>query len=114
MREAEGGSIMLISGYIFEDPIPGLLRDFERRHPGVTVRSEPLTWTSDEQHQFFVINLEGASPTFDVNPKLHTQNSQNSQKSVPGAPAGNSVNCVNGFGADAPIPAASLEDHENV
>jgi multiple sugar transport system substrate-binding protein len=48
------------------DPIPGLLRDFERRHPGVVVRSEPLTWTSDEQHQFFVINLEGASPTFDV------------------------------------------------
>ena len=30
------------------------------------VRSEPLTWTSDEQHQFYVINLEGASPTFDV------------------------------------------------
>ena len=48
------------------DPIPGLLRDFERRHPGVTVRSEPLTWTSDEQHQFYVINLDGASPTFDV------------------------------------------------
>jgi multiple sugar transport system substrate-binding protein len=48
------------------DPIPGLLREFERRHPGVVVRSEPLTWTSDEQHQFYVINLEGASPTFDV------------------------------------------------
>jgi len=48
------------------DPMPGLLREFERRHPGVSVRSEPLTWTSDEQHQFYVINLEGASPTFDV------------------------------------------------
>jgi multiple sugar transport system substrate-binding protein len=48
------------------DPLPGLLREFERRHPGVTVRSEPLTWTSDEQHQFYVINLDGASPTFDV------------------------------------------------
>jgi multiple sugar transport system substrate-binding protein len=48
------------------DPIPGLLREFERRHPGVRVRSEPLTWTSDEQHQFYVINLEGATPTFDV------------------------------------------------
>jgi multiple sugar transport system substrate-binding protein len=48
------------------DPIPGLLREFERRHPGVTVRSEPLTWTSDEQHQFFVINLDGRTPTFDV------------------------------------------------
>jgi multiple sugar transport system substrate-binding protein len=32
----------------------------------VRVRSEPLTWTSDEQHQFYVINLDGASPTFDV------------------------------------------------
>jgi multiple sugar transport system substrate-binding protein len=48
------------------DPIPGLLREFERRHPGVRVESEPLTWTSDEQHQFYVINLEGATPTFDV------------------------------------------------
>ncbi|HEU4371561.1 MAG TPA: ABC transporter substrate-binding protein [Methylomirabilota bacterium] len=48
------------------DPVPGLLREFERRHPGVSVRSEPLTWTSDEQHQFYVINLDGASPTFDV------------------------------------------------
>jgi multiple sugar transport system substrate-binding protein len=48
------------------DPIPGLLREFERQHPGVRVKSEPLTWTSDEQHQFFVINLEGATPSFDV------------------------------------------------
>jgi multiple sugar transport system substrate-binding protein len=48
------------------DPIPGLLREFERRNPGVTVRSEPLTWTSDEQHQFYVINLDGATPAFDV------------------------------------------------
>jgi multiple sugar transport system substrate-binding protein len=48
------------------DPIPPLLREFERRHPGVVVRSEPLSWTSDEQHQFFVINLEGATPNFDV------------------------------------------------
>ena len=48
------------------DPIPGLLREFERRHPGVVVRSEPLSWTSDEQHQFFVINLDGRTPSFDV------------------------------------------------
>jgi len=48
------------------DPIPGLLREFERRNPGVRVRSEALTWTSDEQHQFYVINLDGATPTFDV------------------------------------------------
>jgi multiple sugar transport system substrate-binding protein len=48
------------------DPIPGLLREFERRNPGVTVRSEALTWTSDETHQFYVINLDGATPSFDV------------------------------------------------
>jgi multiple sugar transport system substrate-binding protein len=48
------------------DPIPALLREFERRHPGVSVRSEPVTWTSDEQHQFYVINLDGATPAFDV------------------------------------------------
>ena len=30
------------------------------------MRSEPLSWTSDEQHQFFVINLDGRTPSFDV------------------------------------------------
>lgn len=48
------------------DPLPALLRDFERGHPGVTVRREPLPWTADVQHQFFVINLEGRSAGFDV------------------------------------------------
>jgi multiple sugar transport system substrate-binding protein len=48
------------------DPIPGLLRRFEAEHPGVRVQSEALTWSSDEQHQFYVINLEGGSPPFDV------------------------------------------------
>ena len=48
------------------DPLPALLREFERRHPGVTVASEPLPWTADVQHQFFVINLEGGSSGFDV------------------------------------------------
>jgi len=48
------------------DPIPSLLRVFEAAHPGVRVRSESLPWTSDEQHQFYVINLEGRSPGFDL------------------------------------------------
>jgi multiple sugar transport system substrate-binding protein len=69
-RHEAGGPVTLVFKHAKilgpSDPIPGLLREFERRHPGVTVRSEPLTWTSDEQHQFYVINLEGASPTFDV------------------------------------------------
>jgi len=48
------------------DPVPGLLREFEARHPGVRVRSESLTWNSDEQHQFYVVNLEGGNPGVDV------------------------------------------------
>jgi multiple sugar transport system substrate-binding protein len=48
------------------DPLPALLRDFERRHPGVRVVNEPLPWTADVQHQFYVINLEGRSAGFDV------------------------------------------------
>jgi multiple sugar transport system substrate-binding protein len=48
------------------DPLPGLLREFEAAHPNVHVRGEALPWTSDEQHQFYVINLEGGSPGFDV------------------------------------------------
>jgi multiple sugar transport system substrate-binding protein len=30
------------------------------------VKSESLPWSTDEQHQFYVINLEGGSPGFDV------------------------------------------------
>lgn len=48
------------------DPLPGLLREFEARHPGLRVKSESLPWSTDEQHQFYVINLEGGSPGFDV------------------------------------------------
>jgi multiple sugar transport system substrate-binding protein len=48
------------------DPIPGLLREFEAARPGVRVRNEALPSSSDDQHQFYVINLEGRSPGFDV------------------------------------------------
>src|SRR5882724_4088041 len=48
------------------DPLPGLLRAFEAAHPGVRVKGEALPWTSDDQHQLYVINLEGRSPGFDV------------------------------------------------
>ena len=48
------------------DPVPDLLREFERRHVGVRVKAESLSWNSDEQHQFFVINLEGRGAAFDV------------------------------------------------
>lgn len=48
------------------DPLPALLGEFERRHPGVRVVREALPWTADVQHQFYVINLEGRSAGFDV------------------------------------------------
>jgi multiple sugar transport system substrate-binding protein len=54
-----------------DDPIPRLVAAFEARHPGLRVRTEALGAGSDEQHQFFVINLEGSpgrgrGPGFDV------------------------------------------------
>jgi multiple sugar transport system substrate-binding protein len=48
------------------DPLPELLRAFEAAHPGVRVKGEALPWTSDDQHQFYIINLEGRSPGFDL------------------------------------------------
>src|SRR6266436_10195401 len=46
------------------DPIPALLAEFESAHPGIRVKAEVLPWTSDEQRQFLVINLEGGQPGF--------------------------------------------------
>jgi multiple sugar transport system substrate-binding protein len=69
-RPPAGGSVTLVFKHAKilgpADPVPGLLRRFEAEHPGVRVLSEALTWSSDEQHQFYVINLEGGSPPFDV------------------------------------------------
>jgi multiple sugar transport system substrate-binding protein len=51
------------------DPVPRLVAAFEARHPGLRVKTEALGSASDEQHQFFVINLEGSlgrGPGFDV------------------------------------------------
>jgi trehalose/maltose transport system substrate-binding protein len=48
------------------DPVPGLIADFEATHPGIRVKAEALPWSSDEQRQFLVINLEGGRPGFDV------------------------------------------------
>src|SRR6267143_579563 len=67
---AESGPVTLVFKHAKilgpSDPVPGLLREFEKRHPGVRVQAESLSWNSDDQHQFFVINLEGRGATFDV------------------------------------------------
>jgi multiple sugar transport system substrate-binding protein len=43
-----------------------LLDRFEHEHPGISVKDETLPASSDEQHQFYAINLEGKSAEFDV------------------------------------------------
>ena len=68
--QPEGAPVTLVFKYArilgSADPLPGLLRAFEAAHPGVRVKGEALPWTSDDQHQLYVINLEGRSPGFDV------------------------------------------------
>src|SRR5262245_20616696 len=73
-RVASPGPITLVFKHarLFgDDPIPRLVKAFEARHPGVRVKTEALGSSTDEQHQFFVINLEGArgrdrGPGFDL------------------------------------------------
>lgn len=53
---------------LFGDPGPfaELLRHFEQAHPGIRVQSETLPASSDEQRQFYAINLQAKSADFDV------------------------------------------------
>lgn len=53
---------------LFGDPqaFDALIERFQERNPGIRVRSEALPSSSDEQHQFYVINLRAASADFDV------------------------------------------------
>ena len=53
---------------LFGDPaaFAELIHTFEERHPGVRVRTEPLPSSSDEQHQFYVINLRAGAADFDI------------------------------------------------
>ncbi len=47
-------------------PIAALIDEFERLHPNIEVVDEELPSNTDEQHRFYVINLEGESDDFDV------------------------------------------------
>lgn len=53
---------------LFGDPaaLDGIIERFEAAHPGIRVRDETLPSGSDEQHQFYVINLSAGSSDFDV------------------------------------------------
>ena len=43
-----------------------LIRGFEERNPDIRIKDEALPSSTDEQHQFYAINLEGRSSDFDV------------------------------------------------
>lgn len=43
-----------------------LITRFEEDNPGIRVKDQTLPSSTDEQHQFYVINLEGRSSDFDV------------------------------------------------
>ncbi|WP_455377347.1 ABC transporter substrate-binding protein [Petrachloros mirabilis] len=60
--------IVFKHGKVVGDPqvMAGLLRDFEARHPDLRVREEILPSSSDQQHQFYAITLEGKQAPFDV------------------------------------------------
>jgi multiple sugar transport system substrate-binding protein len=49
-----------------EQTFTALLQEFEQRHPGLTVRDELLPSSTDQQHQFYAINLEGRQVPFDL------------------------------------------------
>jgi multiple sugar transport system substrate-binding protein len=66
--KSDSAIIVFKHGKIAGDPEPlrELIARFEKENPGVKVKDETLPASTDEQHQFYVINLEGKSSDFDV------------------------------------------------
>jgi multiple sugar transport system substrate-binding protein len=66
--ETSISAIVFKHGKFAGDPelFKGLLQKFEKENPGIRVKDETLPSSTDEQHQFYVINLEGKSTDFDV------------------------------------------------
>ncbi|HAG50365.1 MAG TPA: sugar ABC transporter substrate-binding protein [Deltaproteobacteria bacterium] len=67
-QEGKETVIIFKHGKIAGDPEPfrQLLDRFEKENPGIKVNDETLPASTDEQHQFYAINLEGRSSDFDV------------------------------------------------
>lgn len=68
-KEGEGPVTLVFKhGQIEGNPaaFQALLRQFEAAHPGILIRDETLPSSSDQQHQFYVIGLEGESADFDL------------------------------------------------
>jgi multiple sugar transport system substrate-binding protein len=68
--EQDKGTVTVVfkHGRIAGDPalVRRLLDRFEQENPGIRVKDETLPASTDEQHQYYVINLEGKSRDFDV------------------------------------------------
>jgi multiple sugar transport system substrate-binding protein len=52
--------------YPHSEYLQQLIERFQAEEPGIHVREEILPSSTDQQHQFYVINLEGGSSDFDV------------------------------------------------
>jgi multiple sugar transport system substrate-binding protein len=68
-RDEHAGTVVVFKhGKIAGDPEPfrRLLKKFEDANPGIFIKDEVLPASTDEQHQFYVVNLEGESTDFDV------------------------------------------------
>jgi multiple sugar transport system substrate-binding protein len=68
-KPADGGVTLVFKhSKLFGDPaaFERLLAQFERENPGVRIKDETLPSSSDEQHQFYAINLQARSSDFDV------------------------------------------------
>jgi len=68
-RDRERGTVIVFKhGKIAGEPMlfREVLDQFERENPGIKVKDETLPASTDEQHQFYVINLEGKSADFDL------------------------------------------------
>ncbi len=68
-KSADSGVTLVFKhSKLFGDPgaFERLLARFERENPGVKIKDETLPSSSDEQHQFYAINLQARSSDFDV------------------------------------------------
>jgi len=67
-KDSKEITLVFKHGKIAGDPRPlrALLERFEESYPGIKVKDETLPSSTDEQHQFYVINLEGKCKDFDV------------------------------------------------
>ena len=67
-KKDEVTTIVFKHGKIAGEPraLLDIIAEFEQQNPDIKVKDEPLPASTDEQHQFYVINLAGKTTDFDV------------------------------------------------